>query len=171
MRRMLLLAASATFAAAFVGVGVARADTALTVGSGWQGFSWVGQTQPVVPTQTPFTFTTTLPVVLKITDVLCPGEVFTVYDNAVLVGQTSAPGLTTCDYANSTGDPTTALSDPNYSGGVAALKAGTHSITIIVTTAPYPEGGGYIRIDAVGPTAYVSAQGGGARYLQVKKFH
>ena len=83
MRRILVLAAGVT-AAAIVAVGVGSAATALTVGSGWQQFNWVGQTQPVVPSQTPFTFTTTSKVTLSITDVGCPGEVFTVYDNGIL---------------------------------------------------------------------------------------
>jgi hypothetical protein len=169
MRRLFMLAACAAVTATIVGVGVARADTALTVGGGWQQFNWDSQTQSAVPYQTPFTFTTTKSVRLEITDVLCPGEVFTVYDNGVLLGQTSPPRVFTCDYAGSTGDPDAALKDPTYSGAIATLDAGTHSITIIVSTNGYPNGSGYIRVDY--PSVSIQSAKGDNRYLAVKKFH
>ena len=55
--------------------------------------------------------------------------------------------VTYCPADGATFDQDAALADPVYSGGVGTLKAGTHSITIFVTTAPYPEGGAYIKID------------------------
>jgi hypothetical protein len=140
--------AAVVIAAASVGVGVALAATPLTVGSGWQQFNWVGQTQPVEPVQTPYTFTTTKAVTLAITDVGCPGEVFTVYDNGVLLGRTTPPTVTTCAYPGATNDPDAALADETYSGGVGTLKPGTHSIRIIVSTAPFENGGAFIRVDS-----------------------
>jgi hypothetical protein len=40
------------------------------------------------------------------------------------------------------------LADETYSGGVGTLKPGTHSITIIVSTAPFENGGAFIRVDS-----------------------
>jgi hypothetical protein len=105
----------------------------------------------------------------------CPGEIFQVFDNGVLIGTTSAPGATTCTYGGSTANPDQAINDPVYSSGWGILGPGSHSITIVVaSTAGYPEGGGFLRIDATsggGKGQGVSTQSVGYRYLQVKKFH
>ena len=86
-----------------------------------------------------------------------------------LLGRTTAPTLTSCSYAGATNDPDTALEDETYSGGIGTLKKGAHSITIVVSTAPYENGGAFIRIDEAlqGETRETKAE---ARSLKRKKF-
>jgi hypothetical protein len=110
-------------------------------GDGWHNFSFEGTT-PLGDAQ-PFTFTNTRAATLDVTDVLCPGDIYLVYDNRVLIGPTSAPDPTVdCSYDASTGDPSVAMYDPVYSSGWITLAPGTHSITIAVASSPYPFSGG-----------------------------
>jgi hypothetical protein len=172
--KTVLLAAAVT-AALSVGVGAAGASTAINPGEGWHSFSYVAGPDPITTAQAPFTFTTTGNVTLAITDVLCPGEIYSVYDNGVLIGTTSQPQLSTCSYAGSTANPDEAMLDPTYSSGWATLGPGPHSINIVVVqTAGYPVGGGYVRIDATtggGNGNGLAAKAIGYRYPAAKKFH
>lgn len=124
MRRILLIAA----ALLAVSAGVASADTPVTVGSGWHGFVAHG---PGVPSASPFTFISTAPVLVTVTDVFCLGDQYTISDGATTLGTTSAPLPFNCNYPNFTANPDTALADPNYSHGRFAVGAGAHSIGII----------------------------------------
>jgi hypothetical protein len=140
MKRVLFIAA----AILVVSVGVAAADTAVTVGSGWHGFVAFG---PGVPSASPFTFTSTAPVLVTVTDVFCVGDRYTISDGSTTLGTTSVPLPFDCNYANFTGDPDTALADPNYSHGRFAVRAGAHSIGIVWVGQFGTGGGVYVRFD------------------------
>jgi len=138
-----------------VSVGVASADTAVTVDSGWHGFVAFG---PGVPSASPFTFTSTSPVLVTVTDVFCLGDRYTVSDGSTTLGTTSVPLPFDCNYPNFTGDPDTALADPNYSHGRFAVAAGAHSIGIVWVGQFGTGGGVYVRFDTL--TAANCANGG-----------
>jgi hypothetical protein len=151
MKRVLFIAA----AILVVSVGVASADTAVMVGSGWHGFVAFG---PGVPSASPFTFTSTAPVLVTVTDVFCVGDRYTVSDGSTTLGTTSVPLPFDCNYPNFTGDPDTALADPNYSHGRFAVEAGEHSIGIVWAGQFGTGGGVYVRFDTL--TAADCANGG-----------
>jgi len=141
-----LVVLAVAVAALAVFAGVAGATTAITVGDGWHGF---GSSDNSAYTQPPFTFTASGAVVVKVTDVLCPGDTYSVSDGATLLGTTSPPGNSDCTYANNTGDPDQAFADPTYSHGMWLLPAGAHSIGIALSSSPFPGSGGYVRVDQV----------------------
>ena len=64
---------------------------------------------------------------LFVVDAFIAVDVFEVYDNAVLIGTTSAPDGTTPGLS----DPVAAWGDASYSRGVFALGDGDHSISIV----------------------------------------
>jgi hypothetical protein len=146
-----MLGCVAAIAVGLFGVSGAGADTAITVGDGWHEFDWVGQTQPVIPSQSPFTFTATTAVTLMVVDVLCTGEQFTVYDNNTLLGTVDGKKNVTpsCDFPGATSDPSVAITNSAYGSASAVFDAGPHSISIVVSTAPWPNGGAYIRVDSL----------------------
>lgn len=119
------------------------------VGSGWTAFDFVGEGSTVGP----FTFSSATPTTLKVTDAFCAGDRFRIYDNGVLVGDTSVPTLTSCDFPGFTDDPDTANASPSYSHATFALPPGAHSITVQVLVGPWGDGRAYIRIDGLTPPA------------------
>ena len=92
-------------------------------GGGIPGTSPNGLAAP----QTPWTITLSGPGKLTVTDVEIPGDQFTLYDNGVLLGTTSAP---TPDFGVNVGECIScALGDPEFSKGVFLLGAGVHNFT------------------------------------------
>jgi hypothetical protein len=116
--------------------------------SGWTLFDWgiVGEGQPI---EEPFTFSSSAPVVVKVTDVLCRGDQFEVFDFGVSIGTTSAVPVQECDTEPFVVDPDVAFGDPSFSHGSFVLRPGSHSITIEVIADPFGFGSGYIRVDSI----------------------
>lgn len=88
----------------------------------------------------PWTYTTTAPSILYVTDAFSAGDAFDVYDNGNLVLATpmvSASGF------NCGSNPVDCYGNPNMSYGSVILPAGSNSITIFVTASPYGEGAAY----------------------------
>jgi hypothetical protein len=153
MKKLLVLMAVATAALA-VSAGTAFAATPVTVSDGWHEFFWVGG-DGAVPSDSPYTFTASGPILVTATDILCKGDRFTLSDGATTLGTTSLVPVEGCPAGGNPGDtsdPDTALADPGYSHGLFALGAGAHSIGIVVSTSPYGIGDGYVRFDPLTTT-------------------
>jgi PEP-CTERM motif-containing protein len=81
----------------------------------------------------PWTFSGAADVTL--TDLFARGDRFALFDNSVLVGDTSVPvndAAVTCPTAGVGNDILACLANPTYSHGTFALGAGSHSLTIEV---------------------------------------
>jgi hypothetical protein len=114
----------------------------------WQAFNWSGG-DGAVPNESPFSIQAVAPVVVSVTDVLCPGDRFTLSEGDTTLGTTSVPGNSSpaCDYPGFTGDPAVAFTDPAYSHGTFALATGGHSVGIVVSTSPFGAGTAYLSVD------------------------
>ncbi|MGH9345425.1 MAG: PEP-CTERM sorting domain-containing protein [Terriglobia bacterium] len=77
----------------------------------------------------PWTFTG--PGTIFALDLFQPGDEFAVYDNSILLGDTSAPDPTAVDTCS--GNIACAMADSGYSQGSFSVGGGSHSITIEVT--------------------------------------
>jgi hypothetical protein len=119
-------------------------DPPIVVDGGWSTFYWSGA-GPVFNSDGPFTFTSSTPVVVKVTDDFCKGDQFMIYDFGVPIGVTSPPAPPVC--LPGVG-PDAAYADPTYSSGAFPLPPGPHSITIQVIANPWNAGAGYIRVDS-----------------------
>jgi hypothetical protein len=120
-------------------------DPALVVNTGWQEFDWVGGDGTFAVQD--FTFVNNTPQVVTVTDALCPGDRFAIYDNGVFVANTSVPGESSCAVPDFTFSPDQAYADNNFSHGVIVFGAGSHDITIQAITSPFASGSGFIRLD------------------------
>ena len=140
----------------------ASAAVAVTIGAGWQEFSFIGigsqargcfPADPGGPTCTagvgsqfvgsaPWTFSGAA--TLTVTDAFSSGDVFQVFDNNQLIGTTSTP----TSGADCSNNPDTCLANTSISHGTFNLGAGSHSITIITSAqAPGSVGGvGFFRL-------------------------
>jgi hypothetical protein len=84
-------------------------------------------------TSPPWTFSG--PAIVTVTDLFERGDRFAIFDNAVLLGDTSVPvndGTTTCPATGVGNDINACLANPTYSHGVFGLGTGAHSLTIEV---------------------------------------
>jgi hypothetical protein len=80
---------------------------------------------------------------LTVSDAFQNGDVFDVYDNAALIGTTSAVAA-----AGSCGsDPAVCLPNPLSSSGAFALGAGGHGVGLIMAVSPFGGGAAYFRVD------------------------
>jgi hypothetical protein len=153
----LLVTVGVLAVACAVAATAALADTPVTVGSGW--FRLVAH-EAGVPSSppAPFTFTSTSPVLLTVTDLFCIGDRYTVSDGTVTLGTTSPSATPDCP----PDEPSTvdaALADPRYSHGRFALGPGAHAIGFVLTTAPFGDGAGMaFRLD---PLTTASCENGG----------
>ena len=140
-KRLAVLAALAVVALALAGS--AASDTAVTADSGWSSFSFGGVGATV--SGTPFTFTSTAPVVFTAVDAYAIGDQFGVTDGATSLPDTSTPGS-----GGSSGfDGDSSLANPAYSRGRYALSAGSHSIGLTVLASPFGAGGAFLRLDTM----------------------
>src|SRR5262249_48374087 len=131
---------------------------------GWLEFSWTGITgargcQPADPAglacvpssggntsfvgAPPWTFTSSLPTLLPVTDAFQAIARFFVLDNAVPLGPTSAPSNNPSHDCGS--NPVPCLADPQMSHGLFTLGSGAHSIEI-VQILNEGSGAGYFRL-------------------------
>lgn len=142
MARVLCAVAALACFAAPAGAG------SITVGSGWEFFSW-SNGPGVWNSEGAFTFDVPFSTDLKVTDAALDGDQFEVYDGGFLIGTTSLP-------ANDgawIGDFDAAFADPRWSSGEYLLGPGAHSLTfktILVPTGA-PGGDAGFRVDAVVP--------------------
>lgn len=134
------------------GSGVPGADPPIIVNDGWQTFYWSGS-GPVYNIEGPFTFSGGA-ARLTVVDAFCGGDQFAIYDNGVLIGNTSvAPPDPICE--GTAGDPDSALASSAYTRGVFLLPPGPHAITIQIVVNPFSEGGAFLRVDSPdGPDRY-----------------
>jgi hypothetical protein len=123
---------SAAVLVAFATAAVANATTKITVDSGWQSFITGGGIDGA-STAGPWVFTSTTVAKVTVTDAFCRGDEFRVYDNDVLLGETSdvASEFPACPFelffpALARADA--ALADPAFSHGVFFVAPGTHAI-------------------------------------------
>jgi len=95
-----------------------------------------------------FTFSSPGPTILRVTDDFCRGDRFRIFDNGVLVGDTSeVPIETGCSAAVG---PDAAFANPDvHSSGSFNLGPGAHTIAIQAIVSPFGGGRGYIRVDSV----------------------
>ena len=134
----------------------ASAAAAVTIGGGWQEFSFFGvgtpargcsPADPIGPLCTagvgstfvgasPWTFTGAA--TLTVTDAFSSGDVFQVYDFNSLIGTTS---LATAG-ADCSNNPDTCLGNTSVSHGTFVLADGSHSITIIPISLAVGSAGG-----------------------------
>lgn len=111
------------------------ATATLSPGGGWTEFSF-GAANTTVPTA--FDVDQPAPVVLKITDLMCAGDRFAVFDNGVFIGNTTTPANGTCTEVAQ--DAFTAFTSGNWSMFAQQLPAGNHTITMTVLKSPFGSG-------------------------------
>jgi hypothetical protein len=124
-----------------------------------------------------WTFTSTVDVLLTVTDLYVVGDSYNVYDNAVLVlnapwvtdwstiaGCNGDPRHASCHY---TLYPNVALTDPFFAHGSVLLGPGSHSITLTELTLPtgFTDGTYGIRADPVPEPATLTLFGLGVGAL------
>jgi hypothetical protein len=129
------------------GEGPQGADIPITPGAGWSAtvvvppaFFW-SSGEPVFADDGPFTFEGSFCVF--ITDDFSKGDQFTIYDNDVALGSTSAVAEVVADEVG----PDAAFADPTYSSGVFPVGPGSHSITIQIINNPFDGGRAYIKVE------------------------
>lgn len=142
------LGALSVVAGLFMAAPAAQATViAITPGGGWHefdvddvlsqsgGLEWMDFNDG-----SPLSFTFTLLQAAKLTvvDAAFGGDAFQVFDNGVSLGFTS-PGVNTYPISN-TLDFDGSLADPDYSRGIFALLAGTHTITGLLSTSIIVDG-------------------------------
>lgn len=149
--------------------GAALADPPLAVDAPtWTPFNWGSDSRNI---EGPFTFSSSGPVLLKITDVACRGDQFQVFDFVVSIGTTPVVPVDPvgeCDpYIT---DPDIAFQDPSYSHGSFVLGTGSHSIVIVAITNPFRAGTGFVRVDSLPrPASKDLCKNGGWRSFAVFK--
>lgn len=90
-----------------------------------------------------WTFTTSAPVFVTITDAFFSGNSFELFDSGTLIGSTPFVDL---GYACGD-DPAICALDPNFSHAVFSLGAGDHSLSIDALDSPFGGGAAYFRVD------------------------
>jgi hypothetical protein len=156
LARLLVALAASVGLTATVGVGTAQAVTNVNVDASWQDFitgGGVGGSSIAGP----YDFTSTSVVKVTVTDAFCHGDEFGVYDNGVLLGDTSpiAPEFHTCPFrlffpAVARADD--AILDPTFSQGTFYVAPGEHSLDFVnrVMWNDTATGtGAYFRLDSV----------------------
>jgi hypothetical protein len=97
----------------------------------------------------PFSFTSPVPVVLSVTDAFCVGDQFQILHGARVESATSTPAIPPdCESPFRAEEPDPAFSQGVFSAGMLLLPAGTHEISIRVTSSPFEFGSGFLRVDA-----------------------
>lgn len=101
------------------------------------------------PGDPPWTYISAADSIVKITDSFTTGDIFRLFDNGILVGDTSIPPSPGTGTNNPS--PDVDFLDPRLSHGLFSLQGGTHSLTIeIIQNAPPPNDAaiGYFRVDS-----------------------
>lgn len=113
----------------------------LPVNGGWMNFPFgdVGSITPIM-------FNLYCHGVMNITDLYCSGDRFAIYDNGVLLGDTSHPVFNGC--ASNSSHPGYTQMQGNWSHGSFHLLPGWHNVSIVIMKSPYGHGIGSIRVDS-----------------------
>ncbi len=109
-----------------------------------------------------FAVATTTQLILQVTDLMCSGDRFAVYDNGVLLGNSSVPTFDEC--RSNTESPNTAYGNSTWSSFHATLGPGVHAITIKVLISVYGSGSGAIRVKS--PLAICDHSASGLTVIQ-----
>ena len=127
----------------------------------WYGFWWgdtptpvstIGWDTPSVdaavlnPGDSPWTITLTAPASLVVVDGFMTLDQFEVFDGTVSLGLTSLSSVFASECTGGNG-PEHCLADGRYTSGSFLLGVGSHSISIMTTTNPYPPGDAWFRVD------------------------
>jgi hypothetical protein len=83
---------------------------------------------------------------LRLTDMFCAGDQFSVLDNGVPLQATAPATAATCE--RFTSSPTRAEVGAAWSSGGWLLRAGQHTLTMITTGSPFGGGVAFVRADA-----------------------
>jgi len=125
--------------------------TPIEVDAGWRdtfrsppAFFWDGP-GPVFNADGPFTYTSDVPTILKVTDSFCPGDRFRVFDNGAPIGDTTDSARGRCRHVG----PHEAFRSSRYSHGAFELAPGEHVIAIQLIRNPFSGGRGFLRVDSV----------------------
>jgi hypothetical protein len=95
-----------------------------------------------------FTFSSDTPVLLRVTDALCRGDEFRVFDRSFAIfNTTSVPVDPSCDDEPFVGAGPQAWADPSYSKGRFLLQPGHHRVRVQITESPFGAAGAFLRID------------------------
>jgi hypothetical protein len=115
--------------------GVSTADTGLSFGQ-WRRFN-VGRAGSF-NFEGAFTFSSPHPVLLRVTDGLCRGDRFRVYDRGSPIFLTSQVAIDpSCDDIPFVTSPFTAWQDQTYSKGRFLLQPGFHRVRIQIVASPF----------------------------------
>lgn len=114
--------------------------TLLTLGGGWDAFSFGGSNSSFSDT---WQFTVEDSSLLTVTDAYLSGDRFEIFNFGASMGLTSDPAT----FGDFTDNFDIASADPRWSTGFFILGAGTYDISGIATLAPYQEGGAAIKLD------------------------
>jgi hypothetical protein len=110
----------------------------------WTEFS-VGATGSETGT---FTFYSATPVLLRVTDALCRGDEFRVFDRGFALFNTTTVGTDpSCDDEPFVTTGAEAWADHSYSKGKFLLQPGWHSVKIRITDSPFSSAAAFLRID------------------------
>jgi hypothetical protein len=138
--------------AVMVGFAVPASAGPVAVDAGWYGFCFAGVGSPATAgcqnsgvgnTGNPFTWTSSAPTLLKVTDAFEYGDMFNVNIDSVLYTTSVVPTTFTGSVVN----PDTAFADAGYSKGSWVLAAGSHSVNIFANASPYGGGGAYLEVE------------------------
>lgn len=124
--------------------GVYNTTVTLVPGDGWVEFLFNGTNTTV--TSNFLAYDASNELVLYLTDIGCSGDQFEIYDNGVLLGDSSVPTVNNCSVVLS--DPSVAYAAPGYSTFSSTLAAGvTHNITLVMLASPYGGGTGALQVN------------------------
>ncbi|MEO7132410.1 MAG: hypothetical protein ABIZ07_13655 [Dermatophilaceae bacterium] len=119
----------------FASATTASATTDVTLDAGWQEFTTAGGVGGASTTG-PFLFESTKLTKVTVTDSYCHGDVFSVFDNGVHIGDTAeiAPELRTCPtrfYLSDIARADRSMADPTFGHGVFYVGPGSHSLEFV----------------------------------------
>ncbi|KAL0079321.1 hypothetical protein J3Q64DRAFT_1262291 [Phycomyces blakesleeanus] len=165
MRYILAISAAAALCAQAVIAGsvpnrnfskfVKREEIASTLSDTFTDFHWSGKDAVVNES---YELQLTEPATIQITDFKNRGDVFVVYDNDVVIGETSAIEMD-ADNEVFAATPLEALEDQRFSQGTFDLAAGDHKITIQAKS-PYEAGTAAIRMIGLDNQSLYAKKGG-----------
>lgn len=162
----------------FVGAESQASASPITLGQ-WYEFRFVGPgsfgtactsafcfpgVNSVFAPDSPWTFTSSQSVVVRLTDGFPAGDSFTLFDFGSLVGSTPLVGIS----VGCGNNPAVCISDPAMSQGVFVLAAGAHSLTIRADNVPFGTGAGFFRVDPMPEPATLLLLGTGVVGVVIK---
>lgn len=100
-----------------------------------------------------YRFSSSTPVLLRVTDAFCRGDEFRVLDRGYAIFTTSVVGTDpSCDDVPHVTRGRPAWVDQSYSKGRFVLQPGRHAVKIRITDSPFGGAGAFLRIDRLSVT-------------------